>query len=265
MDRETSNGGCPAAAPEPTTEEVLAEVERRRTARAGLDRPLSPGERRLVLAADRLIYWLMRRWLALFNLVAFLYVGLPFLAPVLMHWGVEGPAQVIYAMYRPLCHQLPYRSWYLFGLRPAYTMEELSQRVGPEALVPHGYIGDAVLGFKVALCQRDTAIYGSVLLGGLAYGLVRRRLRPLPFWAYLLFGVLPVGLDGGLQLFSHALRLLYPALPVPSLESTPLRRVVTGALFGLATVWLAYPNIEEAVSEVMEALEQRLGRTGPQA
>ena len=245
---------------EPTTEEVLAEVERRRAARVGPRRPLSPTERRLVLAADRAIYWLMRHWLALFNLGALLYVGLPLLAPVLMHLGVEGPARAIYAMYRPLCHQLPYRSWYLFGAQPAYTFEELSRLVGPEALVPHGYIGDATLGFKVALCQRDTAIYGTIFLAGLAYGLVRRRLRPLPLWAYLLFGILPIGLDGGLQLLSHALRILYPTLSIPSFESTPLRRTVTGGLFGLATVWLAYPSIEEATSEVLETLKRRLGR-----
>jgi len=244
---------------EPTVEQILAEVERRRAARPEAERTLSPMERRLVVAADRFIFWLARHWLAIFNLAALLYVGLPFLAPVLMHAGIEGPAQTIYAMYRPLCHQLPYRSWYLFGSQLAYTREQLASLVGIEALVPHGYIGDATLGFKVALCQRDTAIYGAILLTGLLYGLTRRRLRPLPFWAYLLFGIGPIGLDGGVQLLSYALPLLRPSIAVPPLESTPARRVITGVLFGLTTVWLAYPNIQLATQEVLETLEKRFG------
>ncbi|HEC33930.1 MAG TPA: DUF2085 domain-containing protein [Chloroflexi bacterium] len=244
---------------EPSAEEILAEAERRRAARSTTARELSPAERRLVITADRIIFWLLRHWLAIFNLGAFLYVGLPFLAPILMHAGAEGSAQVIYALYRPLCHQLPSRSWYLFGDQLTYTAEELMLLVGPEALIPHGYIGDATLGFKVALCQRDTAIYGAILLAGLAYGLTRRRLRPLPLWAYLAFGILPIGIDGGLQFLSAALPLLAPSLAIPPLESTPLRRTVTGGLFGLATVWLAYPNVQEATLDVLATLEQRFG------
>ncbi|HIE37991.1 MAG TPA: DUF2085 domain-containing protein [Anaerolineales bacterium] len=244
--------------PEPTVEEIVAEVERR-TVRPEPARELSPAERRLVITANRAIFWLLRHWLAFFNLGAFLYVGLPFLAPLLMRAGMEGMAQIVYALYRPLCHQLPYRSWYLFGSQLTYTVEELARLVGPEALVQHGYIGDVTLGFKVALCQRDTAIYGSILLAGLAYGGVRRRVRPLPLWVYLLFGVLPIGLDGGLQVLSYALPLLIPSLAISPLESTPLRRVVTGVLFGLMTVWLAYPNFEEAASDVLAMLERRFG------
>lgn len=242
---------------EPDVEEILAEVEKRR--RASQARPLSPAERRLVLTADRLIYWLFRHWLALANLIAFLYVGLPFLAPVLMHEEAEAAARVIYALYRPLCHQLPYRSWYLFGDQFTYTVEEMSQRVGAEGLVQHGYIGDAELGFKVALCQRDTAIYGAVLLGGLVYAVSGRRLRPLPLWAYFLLGILPIALDGGGQFLSYALPLLFPSLPISPMESTPLRRVITGGLFGLTTVWLAYPSVQQAVAEVLATLERRFG------
>jgi hypothetical protein len=37
-------------------------------------------------------------------------------------------------------------------------------------------------------------------------------------------------------------------------------RVITGALFGLATVWLAYPIFQETMEELRESLHQRLGR-----
>jgi uncharacterized membrane protein len=247
---------------EPTAEEIVAEAQRR-VARRQASPPepeetpsLSPAKRRLVVGADRFIFWLAQHWLAIFNVMALLYVGLPFLAPTLMQLGGEPVGRAIYALYRPLCHQLPYRSWYLFGSQLHYSQAEMARLVGAEGLAPHGYIGDPTLGFKVALCQRDTAIYGTIFLAGLVFGLIRRRVRPLPLWAYVLF-VLPMALDGGLQLFSYALPILIPSLDIPVLESNPIRRVITGSLFGLGTVWLAYPYVEESFREILETLEQR--------
>ena len=249
---------------QPTAEEIVAEAQRRVAHRQASpskrddDPALSPAKQRLVIGADRFIFWLARHWLTIFNVMALLYVGLPFLSPVLMKLGVEPVGQAIHALYRPLCHQLPYRSWYLFGSQLHYTQEELVRLVGAEALMPHGTIGDPTLGFKVAPSQRDTAIYGTIFLAGLVFGLLRRRLRPLPLWAYVLF-LLPMALDGGLQLLSYALPILIPSLDIPVLESNPIRRVVTGSLFGLGTVWLAYPYVEESFREILETLEQRFG------
>ncbi|MBN1954253.1 MAG: DUF2085 domain-containing protein [Anaerolineae bacterium] len=250
---------------QPTTEQILAEVERRRANReqaaleAETSAVTSPTAQGVVRAADRLIFWLSKHWLAIANLGAFLYVGIPFLAPVLMFVGWEGPAQAIYTLYRPLCHQLPFRSWYLFGSQFSYTIQELQQLVGPEALVEHGYIGDPAMGFKVAFCQRDVAIYGAILVTGLLYGLVRRKVKPMPLWAYLLFGLVPIALDGGVQFVSYLLPRLTSTITMPLLESNPLRRTVTGILFGLSTVWLAYPNAQEAFDEIRETLQKRFG------
>ena len=36
---------------------------------------------------------------------------------------------------------------------------------------------------------------------------------------------------------------------LPYRESTPLLRVITGALFGFATAWFSYPYIEESMTE----------------
>ena len=41
------------------------------------------------------------------------YVGLPFLAPVLEKSGHPFAAQIIYSAYRALCHELPQRSYFL--------------------------------------------------------------------------------------------------------------------------------------------------------
>lgn len=251
---------------QPTTAEVLAEVERRR---AAARRPTSEERRRAIILADRFVFWLSKHWLAVANALAFLYVGVPLLAPVLMRLRAEGIATVIYTIYLPLCNQLPHRSWFLFGPQFAYTLSELLAHAQIEPL-PHqwtnvllannaiGY-GNETIGYKTALCQRCTAIYGMIFLFGLVYALIRRHLRPLPWWAYVGFGVLPMAVDGGYQWLSYVVSIFLSSSPVSPHETTPLMRTVTGALFGLATVWLAYPYVQETMDEFRETLHKRFG------
>jgi len=252
MDAQDNSGQCSAA-------DILAEVERRR----GIaQRPMGESQRGAVVLADRCVFWLSKHWLAIFNILALLYVGLPTLAPVLMHLGAGGPAMAIYLIYRPLCNQLPQRSWFLFGPQFAYTLPELTARAGTDA-VPgpwaEAFVGNEAVGYKMALCQRCTATYGAILLFGLLYTLGRRRVRPLPWWAYVGLGLVPMALDGGYQFLSYALPALLPGLPIIPHETTPFMRTLTGGLFGLATVWLAYPLVQETMDEFHERLQHRFG------
>ncbi|MDY6874599.1 MAG: DUF2085 domain-containing protein [Chloroflexota bacterium] len=223
---------------------------------------MSEGQRRTVILADRFVFWLSRHWLAIFNVLAFLYVGLPLLAPVLMHLGAEGPAMAIYTIYRPLCNQLPQRSWFLFGPQFTYTLQEFEAGLGLD-LIPNPltwtFVGSEALGYKMALCQRCTATNGSILLFGLFYALGRRRVRSLPLWAYIGFGLVPMAMDGGYQALSYAIPLFFPNFPITPHETTAFMRTLTGGLFGLATVWLAYPLIQEVMDEYRETLQQRFG------
>jgi uncharacterized membrane protein len=240
----------------------MEEVKRRQAAQR--ERP-GDNRRAFVVVADRFISWLSKHWLAVFNSLAFLYVGLPFLAPTLMHRGAGGAASVIYAMYRPLCHQLPQRSFFLFGPQFTYRLPELMELAGDAVTGPfsNSFVGNETLGYKVAFCQRDAAIYGAIFLFGLLFGLLRRHwnVRPLPWWAYILLGLVPMGLDGGYQLLSYALPLVFPSISLQPYETTPLMRVVTGTLFGWATVWLAYPYLQESMDDVRASLQRRLGWT----
>ena len=223
---------------------------------------MSVGERRVVIVADRFAFYLSKRWLALFNVLALLYVGLPILAPVLMRLGAAGPAMVIHFVYRPLCNQLPQRSWFLFGPQFAYALPELMERAGTDAVLdPYAdtFIGNEAVGYKMALCQRCTATHGAIFLFGLLYVLGRRRVRPLPWWAYVGLGLLPMALDGGYQFLSYALSLLLPDSPITPHETTPFMRTLTGGLFGLTTVWLAYPLVQETMDEFRQTLHRRLG------
>jgi uncharacterized membrane protein len=185
-------------------------------------------------------------WLALFNLFWGLYVGLPLLAPALMNAGLTGPAKVIYTLYRPACHQRPERSYFLGGPQAVYTVEELAA-AGVDTDPLARAIGNESLGWKVAFCERDVATYGVLFIGGLAYGLVRKRVRNwrLPFWAFLVF-LVPMGIDGSLQLFGLH-------------ESNWVLRSITGGLFGLGAVLFAYPYLEEGFRDVRRSIEAKSG------
>ncbi|MBN2471596.1 MAG: hypothetical protein JXN59_12810, partial [Anaerolineae bacterium] len=79
--------------------------------------------RRRAIRMQRGVLWLSKHWLRLVLLFFGMYVGLPFAAPILMQAGAEGPARVVYTLYKPMCHQYAFRSWFLFGEQPAYPRE----------------------------------------------------------------------------------------------------------------------------------------------
>jgi len=158
----------------------------------------------------RLSIGVATHWLAIFNLWVGAFAILPVLAPMLLAAGWPAPANLIYSAYSYACHQLPERSFFLFG-------------------------------HKMAYCQRDTAIYLTILAGGLAYARIRHRARALDWRLYCL-AVLPMVVDGTTQLFGWR-------------ESTWQLRVITGLLFGAATVWLAYPLFEKTMRELRLEME----------
>jgi uncharacterized membrane protein len=110
------------------------------------------------------------------------------------------------------------------------------------------FIGNKTVGYKMALCERDMAIYSSIFLFGLIYAATGRRLKPLHWLLWMLIGIAPIGLDGFSQLFSQ-MEWSWLASVLPYRESTPFLRVLTGALFGFATAWFAYPNLEDSMTE----------------
>lgn len=228
--------------------------------------PVTGRTRSMVIGADRISLGIARHWLLLLNLFIFLYLGLPFLAPILMEVGITGPAHVIYTIYSGLCHQLGFRSEFLFGQQftyPRAVFQQFTGINGNDLFGARAFIGNAQLGWKVAFCERDVAIYGAILLGGLVFALppVRRRLGPLPWWAYVVFGVAPIAIDGFSQLFSQYPYNLLPLFNLlPYRESTLFLRTLTGGLFGLANAWLAMPYLAASMAEMRLQLENRLAK-----
>jgi uncharacterized membrane protein len=216
---------------------------------------------------DQATYWFTSHYMTVFNLIFLLYVGLPFMAPVFMKIGLQAPARIIYAVYSPLCHQLAFRSWFLFGEQPAYPRDlagvpgliSFKQATGIDAtdiLASRAFIGNAQLGYKVALCERDVAIYGSIFLFGLVFSLTGRKLKSLPWYLLVLVGIIPIGIDGFSQLPSLMTGPLVALLPMR--ESTPFLRTLTGFLFGVSIAWYGFPFVEESIQETRRLLVHKI-------
>ncbi len=228
-------------------------------------KPVATGSARsIVIWLDKQIYSLAAHWVAIFNALVALYVGLPFLAPILMKAGWEFPATVIYKAYSPLCHQFGFRSMFLFGQQLFYEAPQFKALTGIDAYnlldrwAAKDFIGNAVMGYKVAYCERDVAIYGGIVIAGVIFALARMvgvQVKPLHWILYGLIGIVPIGLDGFSQLFSQP-----PFNFIPLRESTPFLRTLTGFLFGTMNVWLAYPYLEESFTEIKNDLAEKLER-----
>lgn len=212
-----------------------------------------PGEKS---STDGLVSWLSKHYLAIINTLLALYVGFALMAPVLMKLGLEQPADLIYRVYRPLCHQLTYRSFFLFGEQAAYprelagveslvTYEEITDTTGENLLEASTFSGNDQMGYKAALCQRDLAIYGSLLAFGLIFAFSKRGIKPIPWLVWILVGLGPIGLDGFSQMLSQMNLPMFDWLPLR--ESTPMLRVLTGTLFGVVTGWFGFPSLEDAL------------------
>ena len=230
-----------------------------------------------VSKADRFTYWFSRHYLLVINLMVLVYVGLPLLAPVLMKVGLEFPATVIYKIYGGMCHQLAYRSWFLFGEQPVYPRAAagvegyltFNQATGLDEtglLAARAFLGNEVVGYKTALCQRDMAIYGAMLLFGILFAITGRKWKSFPIWAWLLVGVMPIALDGFSQLLSQwaampEFSFLQPIFGwLPYRESTPFLRTLTGFLFGFTTAWFGYPLVEEAMADTRRLMATKIAK-----
>jgi uncharacterized membrane protein len=187
-------------------------------------------DRHVASASNTVVHAVLLHWLAILNVGLAVFLALAFLAPALVAAGLHGPGAWIYSAYALACHQWPFRSFFLFGQQVVYPPDVLRTLVGDAEI--YSFVGSSALGYKVALCQRDVAIYTAMLVGGIWFSSVRGRLRPPPL---LLFGLLliPIALDGFSQLLGFR-------------ESTWELRLLTGALFGLAAVWLIYPQVERS-------------------
>ena len=168
-----------------------------------------------------------RHWLLAVNGTLAVFLVCAVAAPFFAAMGWSALAEPLYAVYHFTCHQWAFRSFFVFGPQPlaVYSQQQLAD-LGTD---PYTFIGNASLGWKMAFCERDLAIYVGLLAVGLLYAR-RRDVEPAGFLLYAVL-ILPMAVDGFTQLFGWR-------------ESTWELRVVTGLLFGLASAWLVLPRLD---------------------
>lgn len=168
---------------------------------------------------NEIVAFVLRHWLFFANLLLLVYGGLPWLSAVAKGFGWFWLGDILFLVYRLLCHQDPDRSFY-------------------------------VMGYQVAYCHRCAALYGSAFVSGLLFMGLRRYLRPAPmkvaFWL-----AVPILLDGGRHMIEDIFRLQSADNSIGSLNF--VLRMVTGALCGLILLFVVYPRIEKGFQSVQIA------------
>jgi uncharacterized membrane protein len=179
--------------------------------RQGQSFVMETGTKRVEAGVNGLARFIAHHWLLLVNLAMSAFILPTLLAPCLASVGAYWPSRIIYFLYRLTCHQLPGRSFFLFG-------------------------------HKMAICARCTAFYTSFWGMGLLYGVwkatpwgCRHRPGPLPV-KWLIVLAVPMFIDGFTQL-------------VGLRESTNLLRTITGTLVGVGTGLFIYPMLDEGFAQ----------------
>ncbi len=215
---------------------------------------------------DRLLTWILRHWLLVLNVLLGVYVITPLTAPFLMVGGLTSQARLVYAVYSTQCHQLPERSYFLFGQSVMYPVSAIdAARGSTDVLTLRQFIGTPQMGYKIAWSDRMISLYTSIWVGSLAYALLRRRFAATaPSLVLTAVLLVPIFLDGGthflsdLQGFGYGFRdtndwlraLTGGAFPAhfyagDALWSfNSLMRMWTGALAGLALAWSLLPRVD---------------------
>ena len=211
---------------------------------------------------------LARNWFVVFSILYGAFVVLPFLAPVFMSFGLNQIGEVIYKIYSFVCHQLPQRSWFLFGAQPSYSLTAIqsSWQNTTDPMILRQFIGNGEMGWKVAWSDRMFSMYTGVWVFALIWYPLRKRIQTLPLWGLVLLS-LPMFVDGvshmvsdlaglGLGFRESNIRLaqltqyvfpqnFYAGDMLGSLNSW--MRLITGALFALGVVWFAFPKMEDTI------------------
>lgn len=196
--------------------------------------------------------WIYRNYIFLAIILILVYIAGAFLAPVSHFYRLQIPSDVLYSFYGTACHQLAYRSWFLFGNQNYYplekagiqnydTYEDITGNTSQDLDAARQYKGNIESGYKVALCQRDVAIFSGLALSAMGFEICKRKWNPMPIFLWIVIGVMPIFIDGISQLENSA----FPILKIfPPRESYPTMRTLTGLLFGVTTGLYLFPKTE---------------------
>ena len=230
--------------------------------------------RLMVLGLQKAIFYLAQSWYALAMLIFLGIWSAAWLAPLSIFLGYTDVGQSLYAYLAPHDHQLPQRSYFLFGEEQfiqSYNETSLIA-LGADPLAWRHFIGNAETGYKTAMNFRMMAIFSGLLLGGGLWPWLRHRLNLV----YISLFLLPMLIDAishrqselgsgfregniwaqrlSFQLFSDN---FYQGTQIASLNW--FLRTGTGFLFGFAVVMLLFTYLDKNFEQIKRQLRQRWG------
>ena len=156
------------------------------------------------------------------NIGAILYAGLPWLSPLAKASGHTLLGELLFRIYTPLCHQLPERSFFVFG-------------------------------HQVGFCHRCVALYSSIVVAGLLFGLLRRRLHPISLEIGGLL-TLPILIDGLTHMLYDLSVLGFRGGGDAIGTLNFWLRMITGALMGVVVLLVIYPRVERDLRGAVEKM-----------
>ncbi|MFH2106275.1 MAG: DUF2085 domain-containing protein [Candidatus Micrarchaeota archaeon] len=179
-----------------------------------------------------------RAYIALF-IVLFVILALTIYTPYLAFTNPEG-ANTIYTSFEWACHQKISRSECLFQNHStsSFYIADCTSQLGKNIQGDNHIVetvNEAVdTGFKFLVCARDVGIYLGMFIVLLAYPFFKKLDDPrLPSPLLYIIALIPIGLDGGIQVLS--------SLGFLSYESTNMVRLITGLIAGGATTYFLLP------------------------
>ena len=241
---------------------------------------VSQNTRTIVITLQKLILFLARYWFFIAILLTGAMLALGFLAPAFMVEGQPQAGQAIYRFLAPHNHQLPQRSYFLFGQNSTiqtYSLEQVLQ-FGADPYNLQNFIGNPEIGYKTALNHRMIAIFTGIFIGGIIWAVAGQRPQ-LSFIWFLPFA-LPLIFDGLSHMVSEnsgegfrqgnawAVTLTGRGFPASFYEGTTfgtlnwLLRTVTGLLFGLGLAWFLFSYLAHRFLAVRLKLEPKLKKAG---
>lgn len=248
-------------------------------------RPQPTAELRRMIRLKQGTLWLSRYGLEAGLCLFLLFNLMPWFAPVFMKLGWTAPANAVYTLYSPLCHQMAQRSFFLFGEQVMYSPDEfplqLTEKTGADALLLRRFRGNTDFGWKVAWSDRMVSMYGGLWLAMLLFTITAhyRQVRPLSLWIFALT-LVPMLLDGGTHTLSdlsglqHGFRydnawlasLTGSVFPSSFYHGDGLgsfnswMRLFSGIAFGFGVVWFIFPYLLRATGQSSQALNEQLQR-----
>ncbi len=167
--------------------------------------------------------------------------------PPALSFSDEETGRKLYSLFSPLCHQKLSRSLCIFHDELGYYIDDCTLQNGTFVPNDQNLISaerNSSIGYKFPVCSRDIGIYFAMLLGAVAYPLIRRiDDENIPPPIYLIIALIPIALDGGVQFLSDlgALPLVY--------ESTNITRLITGGISGFVASLYVIPILVNLFSE----------------